>query len=62
MSKVKDNKMEYLMSIAEERYKKAGKELSNSDKNSIYNSILDVYQSKNYGAAHKYVLSAELGL
>lgn len=62
MSKVKDNKMEYLMSIAEERYKKAGKELSDSDKNSIYYSILGVYQSKNYGAAHSYVLSAELRL
>lgn len=61
MSKVK-NKMEYLMQIAEERYKKAGKELSESEKDSIYYSILGVYQNKNYGAAHSYVLSAELSL
>ena len=62
MSKVKVDKMEYLMSIAEERYKKAGKELSDSDKDNICYSILCVYQSKNYGAAHSYVLSAELSL
>lgn len=62
MGKIKDDKMEYLMSIAEERYKKAGKELSDSDKDSIYYSILGVYENKNYGAAHSYVLNAELSL
>lgn len=62
MSKVKENKMEYLMQIAEERYRKQGKELSDSEKDSIYYSILGVYRNKNYGAAHSYVLSAELSL
>lgn len=62
MSKVKENKMEYLMQIAEERYRKHGKELSDAEKDSIYYSILGVYRDKNYGAAHSYVLSAELSL
>lgn len=62
MSKVKEDKMQYLMSIAEERYKKQGKQLNDAEKDSIYYSILGVYQNKNYGAAHSYVLSAELSL
>lgn len=62
MSKVKEDKMKYLMQIAEERYRKRGKELSDSEKDSIYYSILGVYRNKNYGAAHSYVLSAELSL
>lgn len=62
MSKVKEDKMEYLMQIVEERYKKQGKELSESERNSIYYSILGVYERKNYGAAHSYVLNAELSL
>ena len=62
MSKVKENKMEYLMQIAEERYRKQGKELSDAEKDNIYYSILGVYRNKNYGAAHSYVLSAELSL
>lgn len=62
MSKVKEDKMKYLMQIAEERYKKAGKELSESEKDSIYYSILGVYQNKNYGAAHSYALGAKLSI
>lgn len=62
MSKVKENKMEYLMQIAEERYRKKGKELSDAERDSIYYSILGVYRNKNYGAAHSYVLSAELSI
>lgn len=62
MSKVKENNMEYLMQIAEERYRKQGKELSDSERDEIYYSILGVYRNKNYGAAHSYVLSAELSL
>lgn len=62
MSKVKEDKMEYLMRIAEERYRKCGKELNDSERDSIYYSILGVYRDKNYGAAHSYVLSAELSL
>lgn len=62
MSKIKENKMEYLMQLAEERYKKVGKELSDPEKESIYHSILGVYRNKNYGAAHSYVMSAELSL
>ena len=54
--------MEYLMQIAEERYQKQGKELSDSERDGIYYSILGVYRNKNYGAAHRYVLSAELSL
>lgn len=55
-------KMEYLMQIAEERYRKQGKELSKPEKDSIYYSILGVYREKDYEAAHGYVLSAELSL
>lgn len=62
MGKVKEEKMQYLMRIAEERYKKAGKKLTESDKDSIYYSILGVYENKNYGAAHSYVLNAGLSL
>lgn len=62
MSKVKEDKMEYLMQIAEERYQKQGKELSDSERDGIYYSILGVYRNKNYGAAHSYALSAELSL
>ncbi len=62
MSKIKKNKMEYLMQLAEERYRKIGKELSKSEKESIYYSILGVYRNKNYGAAHSYVMSSELSL
>lgn len=62
MSKVKENKMEYLMQIAEERYRKQGKELSDSEKDSIYYSIFGVYRNKNYGAAHSYALGAELSI
>lgn len=62
MSKVKEDKMKYLMQIAEERYRKQGKELSDSEKDSIYYSILGVYRNKNYGAAHSYTLSTELSL
>ena len=62
MSKVKKDKMQYLMQIAEDRYKKAGKELTESDKDSIYYSVLGVYENKNYEAAHSYVLNAELSL
>lgn len=62
MSKVKEDKMEYLVQIAEERYKKAGKELSESEKDSIYYSIFGIYQNKNYRAAHSYVLNTELSL
>lgn len=60
MSKVKEDKMEYLMQIAEERYRKQGKELNDPERDSIYYSILGIYQNKNYGAAHSYVLNAEL--
>lgn len=62
MNKVKEHKMQYLMKIAEERYRKQGKELNESEKDSIYDSIIGVYRGKNYGAAHSYVLSAELSL
>lgn len=62
MGKVKEDKMEYLMQIAEERYRKQEKELSDAEKDSIYYSVLGVYRNKNYGAAHSYVLSAELSL
>ncbi len=62
MSKVKENKMEYLMQLAVERYRKIGKELSDSEKESIYYSILGVYRNKNYGVAHSYVMGAELSL
>lgn len=55
-------KMESLMQVAEERYRKQGKELSDSEKDGIYYSILGVYREKNYEAAHSYVLSAELSL
>lgn len=54
--------MKNLMQIAEERYRKHGKELSDSEMDSIYYSILGVYREKNYEAAHSYVLSAELSL
>lgn len=54
--------MESLMQIAVERYRKQGKELSDSERDGIYYSILGVYRNKNYGAAHRYVLSAELSL
>lgn len=54
--------MENLMEIAIERYRKQGKELSDTEKDSIYYSILGVYRNKNYGAAHSYVLSAELSI
>ncbi len=62
MSKIKEDKMQYLMSIAEDRYRKQGRELNESERDSIYYSILGVYQNKNYGAAHSYVLGAELSL
>lgn len=62
MSNVKEDKMEYLMQIAEGRYRKQGKELSNAEKDRIYYSILGVYRNKNYDAAHSYVLNAELSL
>ena len=62
MGKVKEDKMEYLMQIAEERYRKNGKELSDSEKDSIYYSILGVYRNENYGVAYNYVLSAKLSL
>lgn len=54
--------MEYLMQIAEERYQKQGKELSETEKDRIYYSILGVYRNKNYEDTHNYVLSAELSL
>ena len=50
------------MQLAEERYRKQGKELNDTEKDSIYYSVLGVYRNKNYGAAHSYVLGAELSI
>lgn len=62
MSEVKEDKMEYLMQIAQERYRKQGKELSDAEKYRIYYSILGIYRNKNFGAARSYVLNAKLSL
>lgn len=59
---VDHSKLKYLMSIAEERFKKIGKELSDSDKDCVYFSIHGVYQNCGYDAAYNYALYAELSI
>ncbi|MCM1121177.1 MAG: hypothetical protein NC416_01200 [Eubacterium sp.] len=63
MSEIKENEIQYLMSLAEKRYREeCGKELNETEKDSIYYSILGVYHNENYDAAYNYVLNATLGL